>query len=93
VIVTFQNQWKRPDTLSHQGLAFLVLSSFATGLSWLCYYRALQLGPISSVATVDKLSVALAMFLGIVFLGETVTPRLLVGGVLIVAGALLVAFK
>ncbi len=93
LIVFFQNQWKRPDSPSHQGLLFLVLSALATGLSWLCYYRALQLGPVSSVAPVDKLSVALAMLLGIVFLGEMVTPRLIMGGVLIVTGTLLVAFK
>ena len=93
LVVSFQNQWKRPDTLSHQGLLFLVLSAFATGLSWLCYYRALQLGPVSSVAPVDKLSVALAMLLGIFFLGEAVTPRLIMGGIFIVTGALLVALK
>lgn len=93
LVVSFQNQWKRPDTLSHQGLLFLVLPAFATGLSWLCYYRALQLGPVSSVAPVDKLSVALAMLLGIFFLGEAVTPRLIMGGIFIVTGALLVALK
>lgn len=56
-------------------------------------YRALQLGPVSSVAPVDKLSVVLAMLLGVLILGEAATPRLVLGGVLIVAGVLLVALK
>ncbi len=93
LIISFRQEWKRPDTLSHQGLLFLVLSAMATGFSWLCYYRALQLGPVSSVAPVDKLSVALAMLLGIYLLGETVTPRLILGGLLIVTGSLIVALK
>ncbi len=93
VIISFRQEWKRPDALSHQGLLFLVLSALATGLSWLCYYRALQLGPVSSVAPVDKLSVVLAMLLGVLILGEAATPRLVLGGVLIVAGVLLVALK
>jgi bacterial/archaeal transporter family protein len=93
LVVSFGHQWKKPDDLSHQGLLFLVLSALATGFSWLCYYRALQLGPISSVAPVDKLSVALAMVLGFIFLGEAVTARMVLGGILIVAGSLLVALK
>ena len=69
----------------------MVLSGVATGFSWLCYYRALQLAPASLVAPIDKLSVAFAIVLGILVLGEPLTWRVGVGGVLIVAGALVIA--
>lgn len=68
--------------------AFLVASGIATGLSWVCYFRALSLGPVSAIAPIDKLSFAIAMVLGFVFLREKVTPQLLVGAGLIVAGVL-----
>src|SRR3978361_375002 len=56
--------------ISRRSWIFLVLSGVATGLSWLCYFRALQLGPVSKVAPIDKLSVAIAIVLGILFVGE-----------------------
>jgi transporter family protein len=90
LIVTARHEWEAPTSLSAKGLTFLVLSAVATGLSWLCYYRALQLGPVSSVAPVDKLSVALAIVLGVVFLGEPLTWQTTVGGLLIVAGSLVI---
>jgi transporter family protein len=68
-------------------LTFLVLSGIATGLSWLCYYRALQLGPASKVAPVDKLSVVFAIFLAVVFLGEKMSWQVVVGGSLIALGS------
>lgn len=70
---------------------FLVLSGLATGVSWLCYFRALQLGPASRVAPIDKLSVALVILFGILFLGEKLTFGKGVGGLLIVAGAIFIA--
>jgi transporter family protein len=70
---------------------FLGLSGLATGLSWLCYFRALQLGPASRVAPIDKLSVALVIVLGALFLGERLTWGKAIGGLLIVAGAIAVA--
>ncbi len=71
---------------------FLVLSGIATGLSWLCYFRALQLGQASRVAPIDKLSVVFAIALAAIFLGETLTWQHWVGGTLIAAGALVLAF-
>ena len=68
---------------------FLVASAVGTGLSWLCYFRALSLGPVSKVAPVDKLSFVVAMVLGIVFLGESVGPKVAIGAGLIVVGVLL----
>lgn len=64
----------------------------ATGLSWLLYYRALQMAPASMVAPIDKLSVAFAIVLGVMFLGEALTVKLVIGGVFIVVGALILAW-
>jgi bacterial/archaeal transporter family protein len=67
---------------------FLAASGMATGLSWICYFRALQLGDVSKVAPIDKLSVALAIILAIVFLGEKVSFQTAAGAGLIILGAL-----
>ncbi|MFZ4878407.1 EamA family transporter [Janthinobacterium sp. Mn2066] len=88
-IVSLRGEWQNPSTISARSWLFLVLSAIATGLSWLCYYRALQLGPVSKVAPLDKLSVALAIVFGIVFLGETLTWPVALGGSLIVAGSII----
>jgi bacterial/archaeal transporter family protein len=72
---------------------FLILSGLATGLSWLCYFRALQLGAISKVAPIDKLSVVVAMALAITFLGERLNLREGIGAGLIVLGAIVLAWK
>jgi transporter family protein len=74
-------------SLDRRTCLFLALSGLATGLSWLCYFRALQLGPASRVAPLDKLSVPLVMVLAWLLLGEKLTPAVVVGGVLITAGA------
>jgi bacterial/archaeal transporter family protein len=71
---------------------FLVLSGLCTGLSWICYFRALQLGPASSVAPVDKLSVVLVIIFAWLFLGEHLNALKIVGGSLITIGAILIAF-
>ncbi len=70
---------------------FLVLSGIATGASWLCYFRALQLGEASRVAPVDKLSVVVAMALAVIFLHERLTWQHWVGGALIVSGSIVLA--
>ena len=70
---------------------FLALSGLATGASWLCYFRALQLGQASKVAPVDKLSVVVAMVLAMLFLGEHLTRWHWIGAGLIVAGAVIIA--
>jgi transporter family protein len=91
LIVSSRREWEAPQAISWHSLTFLVLSGAATGLSWLCYYRALQLGPISSVAPIDKLSVALVIAFGVLFFGEHLTWQTAVGGALIVLGSLLIA--
>ena len=85
---------------THHGLAaigrrswlFLILSGICTGLSWLCYFRALQLGPASSVAPVDKLSVVLVILGAWLFLGEHLTPLKIGAASLITIGAAILAF-
>jgi transporter family protein len=78
-------------TLSRRTLLFLALSGLATGLSWLCYFRALQLGQASKVAPVDKLSVVFAIVLAAVVLHEQLRWQHYVGGTLILLGALILA--
>ncbi|HEY4111415.1 EamA family transporter [Puia sp.] len=75
-------------TLTRQNLLFLILSGVATGLSWLFYFRALATGPVSKVAPIDKLSLALTITLSAVILHEPLEPKTIFGGLLIVAGTL-----
>ena len=74
--------------LDRRTCLFLALSGLATGLSWICYFRALQLGPASRVAPLDKLSVPLVMVLAWLLLGEKLTAPAVAGGLLITAGAM-----
>ena len=76
-----------PDIAPRSWL-FLVLSGLATGASWLFFFRALQIGPVSRVVPIDKSSVVIAMLMAFVFLGETVDVKTVIGGILIVAGTL-----
>ncbi len=92
-IVAARGEWQNPLRLPPRALAFLVLSALATGASWLCYYRALQLGPASKVAPVDKLGVVFAVVLAFVFLKERLDPKTIAGGALIVGGAVVMALK
>jgi bacterial/archaeal transporter family protein len=74
--------------LDRRTVFFLTLSGIATGLSWLCYFRALQLGPASRVAPLDKLSVPLVIVFAWILLGEKLTPGAIIGGLLITVGAM-----
>jgi transporter family protein len=71
---------------------FLILSGCATGFSWICYFKALQLGEVSQVAPVDKLSVAIAIVLAAIFLGEPLTAKTIVAASLIMAGTFVMIF-
>ncbi|SCJ11751.1 Predicted permeases [uncultured Eubacterium sp.] len=75
--------------ISKKSWLFLILSGLATGASWLCYYRALQMGNASKVVPIDKLSVVITLIMAFVFLHEKVTPKSIVGCVLIGIGTLL----
>jgi transporter family protein len=91
LLIWSRDEWQRPGNLSLKGVSFLILSGIATGLSWLCYYRALQMGPASRVAPIDKLSVVLVVLFAMLFLGERLTWKVGLGSVLITAGAVLMA--
>jgi transporter family protein len=80
------------SSLSKTNWTFLILSGCATGLSWICYFRALQLGKVSQVAPVDKLSVALAIALSVIFLGEPLTLKNAIGALLIIGGTIVLIF-
>lgn len=88
MIVFVKGEAKEVSSLSKENVFFLVLSGAATGLSWLFYFKALQLGKVSQVAPVDKLSVALAIVLSVIFLKETFTLTSAIGAGLIIAGTL-----
>ncbi|MGD0002360.1 MAG: EamA family transporter [Bryobacteraceae bacterium] len=90
-IVLVQGNVREVSRISRHSYLFLFLSAIATGCSWLCYYKALKLGPASRVAPIDKLSVALAVALAFVFLGEKPTVGNVLGAVLITAGVLVAA--
>jgi bacterial/archaeal transporter family protein len=88
-IVFATGQQREIAKLGGRTLAFLALSGVATGVSWLAYFRALQLGPASRVAPIDKLSLAMTIGLAALVLGETITWKVALGVALMVAGSLL----
>jgi transporter family protein len=79
--------------VSKRSWCFLILSGFATGCSWICYFRALQLGEASRVAPIDKLSILFAIVLAAIFLKEKITWHHWIGGSFIIVGAIIIAFK
>jgi transporter family protein len=87
-IAFFRGGTATMQTLTRQNIIFLCLSGVATGLSWIFYFKALQLGKVSQVAPVDKMSVAFAIIFAILFLGEPLTWRTAIGASLIIAGSL-----
>ena len=90
-IVLFNGQLKETKELTRTNLIFLILSGIATGLSWIFYFKALETGNVSKVAPIDKLSVVLVMIFAFIFLGETMDLKTVLGGVLIAAGAVILA--
>jgi transporter family protein len=92
-IVFVKGEAKEIGSLSKMNIIFLVLSGVATGLSWLFYFKALQIGKVSQVAAVDKLSVAIAVILAVLFFKETLTLKTAIGALLIISGTILFALK
>ena len=90
-IVLASGAWQPLASVGRRTYVFLLLSGLATGASWLCYYRALKLGPASGVAPIDKMSVLLVALFAVLFLGERLELRNWVGIVLIALGAIAVA--
>lgn len=92
-IVLAKGEQRELGVVSKHSLFFLVISGVATGLSWLFYFKALQIGEVSKVAPVDKLSVALVIVLSALFLGESMTTKTWLGAGLSVAGTLVLTWK
>lgn len=92
LFVSGQLSWPQLQTLPRASLSALVLSGLATGASWICYFQALQLGPVSRVAPLDKLSVVLVAVFGAAVLGEQLSGRGWIGVLLMALGAALVAW-
>jgi len=93
LIVTVGGAWQPLASISRKTYLFLLLSGLATGASWLCYYRALKLGPASGVAPIDKMSVLLVALFAVLFLGERLQVHNWIGIVLIALGVVLVALQ
>ncbi len=91
-IAIARGELKGITDLSRHSILFLILSGIATGLSWIFYYKALQIGKVSQVAPVDKLSVALTIVLSVVILKETLSLKVAIGAVMIIAGTLVLIF-
>lgn len=89
-IVFYQGTFKQINSISQFSLIFLILSGIATGLSWLFYFKALQMGTASQVAPIDKLSLVITIILAIVILREKVNLSIIVGAILMAVGAIIV---
>ena len=92
-IVLARGEFKELGSLSKQNVFFLIISGIATGLSWLFYFKALQLGNVSQVVAVDKLSLAITIILAVIFLGETLTLKTAIGSILIIIGTFVLIMK
>src|SRR5689334_25252453 len=93
LILFATGQFSNPGPISAKSWLFLLLSGLGTGASWLCYFRALKLGPATLVAPIDKLSVVLVALFGVAFLGERPSWNGWLGIAMIAAGAVLIAVK
>jgi bacterial/archaeal transporter family protein len=91
--VHYTGKWSDPLALQPKTWLFLTLSGLATGASWLCYFRALQIGDAAKVAPVDKLSVVLVALFAVIFLGERPALKDWLGILLVASGVVLLAFK
>ena len=92
-IVFFKGNAGGINNLSKNNWIFLTLSAVATGFSWLFYYKALQFGKVSEVSAIDKGSIVFTILLSFLFLKEPMTPKLLMGAALVVAGMLVIVWK
>ncbi|WP_336960375.1 EamA family transporter [Chryseobacterium contaminans] len=92
-IVLARSEYKGIPALSRHNIIYLIVSGVATGLSWIFYFKALQIGKVNQVAPVDKLSVALTIVLSVIFLGESLTLKTVIGALLIIIGTMVLIFE
>lgn len=88
-MVFITNNQNNIHHIDKKSLIFLILSGIATGLSWLCYYKAIQIGEVSKVVPIDKMSVVITLVLAFLILGETIKTKSIIGMILITIGTLL----
>ena len=93
LLLAATGKFQSSGPISTKTLLFLILSGLGTGLSWLCYFRAIKLGEAAKVAPIDKLSVVLVALFGVVFLGERLSAPNWLGIALIAVGAILIAYR
>lgn len=93
LMVYITGNWQSPATITPRTWLFLILSGFATGASWICYFRALKIGDAARVAPIDKLSVVFVAVFAVLFLGEKLSLPNWLGVILIACGAVLVAYR
>ena len=91
IIVFYTNSFENIESINSKNLIFLIISGITTGLSWIFYFKALQIGEVSKVAVIDKLSIALTIILAFIFLKETITLKTIIGIIFIIAGTLIVS--
>jgi len=91
-IVFFSGKQNEIANIGNKNLLFLILSGIATGLSWLCYFRALQIGEASKVIPMDKFSLVIGMIMAFIVLKEAITAKTIIGGVLITIGTFVLIF-
>ena len=91
IIVFYTNSFENIKLINSKNLIFLIISGITTGLSWIFYFKALQIGEVSKVAVIDKLSIALTIILAFIFLKETITLKTIIGIIFIAAGTLIVS--
>ena len=92
-IIIARGETKEIHLLTRNNILFLTISGIATGLSWLFYFKALQIGKVIQVAPVDKLSLALTIILSVIFLGESLTLKTGIGALLIIAGTIMLILE
>ncbi len=92
-IAFFRGGTNTINSLTKQNLIFLCLSGIATGLSWIFYFKALQIGKVSQVAPVDKISVAIAIILSVIFLNEKISPLGILGVFMIIGGTIIIVYS
>ena len=92
-IVIARGEAKEITSLTKTNIIFLTISGIATGLSWIFYFKALQMGDVSKVAPIDKLSIALTIILAVIFLRETIDTKTAIGAGLIIAGTIVLLLK
>lgn len=90
IIVFHTNSFENIKNINSKNLIFLIVSGITTGLSWIFYFKALQIGEVSKVAVIDKLSIAFTVILAFIFLKETITLKTVIGIIFIIAGTLII---